>query len=43
MALRDIERAELTRFNNHGMDSRAKLKDGGAVSDGLRVESCSVV
>ena len=44
MALRDVGRAELTRFNNPEMDSRAKkLKDEGAELDGLRVKAWSPV
>lgn len=44
MALRDVGRAELTRFNNPEMGSRTKkLKDEGAKLDGLRVEVWSPV
>ena len=39
MALKDVGRAELTRFNNPEMGSRTKkLKGEEAKLDGLRVE-----
>ena len=44
MALKDVGRAELTRFNNSEMGSRTKkLKYEEAKLDGLRVEIWSPV